>query len=100
MEHAKAQLRLDSPNYPTFLMIQRPPDSEDRKLRIAEWVLAIWLNQLDPNVLGIRRADDERDGDTVSMIHIAIPLGYQRKQLARRWASARSRTTRRRPGST
>jgi hypothetical protein len=83
MEHSKAQLRLDSPNYPPFLMIHRPPESEDRKRRIAEWVLAIWLNQLDPNILGIRRADDERDGDILSMIHIAIPLGYQRKQLAR-----------------
>jgi hypothetical protein len=83
MEHSKSQLRLDSPNYPTFLMIHRPPDSVDRKARIAEWVLAIWLHQLDPNILGIRRADDERDGDLLSMIHIAIPLDYQRKQLAR-----------------
>jgi hypothetical protein len=83
MDQSKAQLRLDSPNYPPFLMVLRPPAASEKKLRITEWVLAIWLNELDSNILGIRRADEERDGDVLSMIHIAIPLDYQRKQLAR-----------------
>jgi hypothetical protein len=83
MEQSKTQLRHDSPSYPPFLMIHRPPDAADKRRRITEWVLAIWLNELDSNILGIRRADEERDGDLLSMIHIAIPLAYQRKQLAR-----------------
>ena len=83
MEQSKAQLRLDSPSYPAFLMVHRPLDAAEKKRRITEWVLAIWLNELDPNILGIRRADEERDGEILSMIHIAIPLAYQRKQLAR-----------------
>ncbi len=50
---------------------------------MAEWVLATWMNQLDPNILGVRRVDDEKNGSVVPVVHIAIPLAYQRKQLAR-----------------
>jgi hypothetical protein len=63
-------------------MVQPAPESEDRTGRIAESVLATWMNLLDPNILGVRRVDEERNGQVVPMIHIAIPLGYQRRQLA------------------
>src|SRR5579883_951192 len=78
----KTQLRHDSPNYPAFLLVQPASESHERTDRIAEWVLAAWMNRLDPNILGIRRVDEERNGQLVPMIHIAIPLGYQRRQLA------------------
>jgi hypothetical protein len=78
----KTQLRHDSPNYPAFQMVQPAAEPEGRTRPIAEWVLATWMNRLDPNILGIRRVDEERNGQIVPMIHIAIPLGYQRRQLA------------------
>jgi hypothetical protein len=78
----KTQLRQDSPNYPAFQMVPRPSESPQRTVRIAEWVLATWMSRLDSNILGIRRVDEERNGQVVPMIHIAIPLGYQRRQLA------------------
>ncbi len=82
MENYKAQLRVDGAHAPSFLMIRRPPSPEERRERMAEWLLAVWMNLLDPNVMGIRRVDDERIGDGVPMVHIAIPLDYRRKQLA------------------
>jgi hypothetical protein len=82
MENFKAQLRVDNAHSPPFLMVKRPPPPDERKERLAEWVLAVWMNLLDPNVLGIRRVDDEKNGDGVPMVHIAIPLDYRRKKLA------------------
>src|SRR6516162_7741983 len=78
----KTLLRHDSPNHPAFQRVPPDLESEPRTGRIAEWVLAAWLNRLDPNVLGLRRVDEERNGQIVPMVHIAIPLGYQRRQLA------------------
>ena len=34
-------------------------------------------------MLGVRRVGEERNGRLVRIIHIAIPLGYQRRRLAR-----------------
>ena len=78
----KTPLRHDSPNYPAFQRVQPAPEAAGGTARIAEWVLATWMNRLDPNILGVRRVDEERNGQIVPMIHIAIPLGYQRRQLA------------------
>jgi hypothetical protein len=63
-------------------MVRRPPSSQEIKGRLAEWILSVWMNQLDPNVMGIRRVDDDKNGNGVPTVHIAIPLGYRRKQLA------------------
>jgi hypothetical protein len=82
MENYKTQLRVDSAHVPAFLMIRRPPSTDERRERAAEWILTVWMNLLDPNVMGIRRVDDENIGDGVPMVHIAIPLDYRRKQLA------------------
>jgi hypothetical protein len=82
MEKSKTQLRHDNAHSPTFLMIGRPPSPDERRERLAEWILAVWMNLLDPNVMGVRRVDDEKNGDGVPMVHIAIPLDYRRKQLA------------------
>jgi len=49
---------------------------------MAEWVLATWMNYLDPNILGIRQVEEEKSGGHVSMLHIAIPLEYRRRELA------------------
>jgi len=64
-------------------MVDQPPEAEQRKRRVAEWVMAIWINHLDSNVLGVRRVVEEKNGETLILVHIAIPLEYQRKQLAR-----------------
>ncbi len=50
--------------------------------------MAVWMNQRDPNVLGVRRVVDEKNGEALVLVHIAIPLEYQRKQLARTLAFA------------
>lgn len=83
MDNQKPQLRHDSAHAPPFLMIQRPPSSHETRERMAEWILAVWMNQLDPNVMGVRRVDEDRNGTGVPMVHIAIPLAYRRKELAR-----------------
>jgi len=80
---SQTQLRADNPRYPNFVMVDQPPEADVRRRRVAEWVIAIWMNQRDPNVLGVRRVADEKNGEAVVHIHIAIPLEYQRKQLAR-----------------
>ncbi|MGO9466574.1 MAG: hypothetical protein ACLQVF_20730 [Isosphaeraceae bacterium] len=82
------QLRADNPHYPSFVMVDPPPEPEHRKGRVAEWVMAVWMNQVDPNVLGVRRVVDEKNGEALVLVHIAIPLEYQRKQLARTLALA------------
>src|SRR5262249_19180990 len=82
MSGSQAPLRMDGPNYPAFLMIQRPPALEEARRRAAEWILATWMCLTDPNVLGLRRVDEERNGQVVPMAHIAVPLGYQRRRLA------------------
>jgi hypothetical protein len=82
MDNPQPQLRHDSAHAPPFLMVRRPPSSQEIKDRLAEWILSVWMNQLDPNVMGIRRVDDDKNGNGVPTVHIAIPLGYRRKQLA------------------
>ncbi len=57
---------------------------EDKRERIAEWLLLIWLRHSDPNILGLRRVDEEKNGRPLAMVHIAIPLEYRRIQLAQR----------------
>jgi hypothetical protein len=75
-------LRSDSKGYPNFIMAAPPSVLEDKRERIAEWLLLIWLRHSDPNILGLRRVDEEKNGRPLAMVHIAIPLEYRRKQLA------------------
>jgi hypothetical protein len=75
-------LRSDNKGYPNFIMAAPPSVLEDKRERIAEWLLLIWLRHSDPNILGLRRVDEEKDGRPLAMVHIAIPLEYRRKQLA------------------
>jgi hypothetical protein len=82
MSASQAQLRIDNPNHPAFLMVGRPPSFSEMQARAAEWLLASWVCLTDPNVIGVRRVDEERNGLIVPMVHIAIPLGYQRRRLA------------------
>ena len=63
-------------------MAAPPSVLEDKRERIAEWLLLIWLRHSDPNILGLRRVDEEKNGCLLAMVHIAIPLEYRRKQLA------------------
>lgn len=76
-------MRLDHPDYPPFLMIQKPPQLAEAQGRALEWILANWMCMLDCNVLGVRRLKEDRAGRIVRIVHIAIPLEYQRRQLAR-----------------
>jgi hypothetical protein len=76
------KLRPDNPTYVGFLMARNPPEPEEKRERIAEWVLMNWMNHLDPNIIGIRRLDEDKSGRVVPMIHIAIPLEYKRRELA------------------
>jgi hypothetical protein len=64
-------------------MAALPSVLEDKRERIAEWLLLIWLKNLDRNILGLRRVDEGNNGRPLPMVHIAIPLEYPRKQLAR-----------------
>ncbi len=82
MSNLHSQLRVDSPNALPFLMIRHPPSSQERQSRAAEWVLATWMGLMDSSIMGVRRVDDEKNGQVLPMVHIAIPLAYQRKQLA------------------
>jgi hypothetical protein len=82
MNNYKSQLRVDNAHSPAFLMVKRPPPADERKERLAEWIMAVWMNVLDPNILGIRRVDDDKSGDGVPVVYIAIPLDYRRKNLA------------------
>jgi hypothetical protein len=82
MSGTQPSLRIDNPTYPPFLMIHHPPDMAEARHRAVEWILATWLCMTDPNVLGLRRVDEERNGQVVPTAHIAIPLGYQRRRLA------------------
>jgi hypothetical protein len=75
-------LRSDNKGYPNFIMAAPPSVLEDKRERIAEWLLLIWLRHSDPNILGLRRVDEEKNGRPLAMVHIAIPLEYRRKQLA------------------
>jgi hypothetical protein len=83
MSDLKPPLRLDSPTYSAFLMARQSDSFEEKRARAVEWVLATWMNLVDPNIMGVRRVEEERNGQLIPMIHIAIPLGYQRRQLAR-----------------
>jgi hypothetical protein len=82
MSGSHVPLRLDSPNYPSFLMMHRPPPLSEAQQRAAEWLMATWVCMADSNIHGVRRVAEERNGQLVPMVHIAIPLGYQRRQLA------------------
>jgi hypothetical protein len=75
-------LRSDNKGYPNFIMAAPPSVLEDKRARIAEWLLLIWLKHSDHHILGLRRVDEEKNGRPLAMIHIAIPLEYRRKQLA------------------
>jgi hypothetical protein len=75
-------LRSDNKGYPNFIMAAPPSVLDDKRERIAEWLLLIWLRHSDPNILGLRRVDEEKNGRPLAMVHIAIPLEYRRKQLA------------------
>jgi hypothetical protein len=77
-------LRRDNRGYPNFIMTAPPSVLEDKRERIAEWLLLIWLRHSDPNILGLRRVDEEKNGRPLPMVHIAIRLEYRRKQLAQR----------------
>jgi hypothetical protein len=83
MNDFQAHLRSDNPNHPAFLMMHRPPPLSEAQGRATEWILATWVCIVDSNVHGIRRVVEERNGQAVPMVHIAIPLAYQRRQLAR-----------------
>lgn len=83
MSGSQSYLRVDNPGYPAFLMVQRPPPLEEAQRRSVEWILATWMCLLDSNVLGVRAVKEQREGRLVRLIHIAIPLEYQRRQLAR-----------------
>ncbi len=78
-----SHLRKDAPGTPAFLMIQPSRAPEVTRERVAEWLLANWLSQLDSNILGVRRVDEHKNGTVIPVVHIAIPLRYERKQLAR-----------------
>jgi hypothetical protein len=82
MRSRTGDLRPDNRGYPEFIMAALPSVLEDKRERIAEWLLLIWLKNLDRNILGLRRADEENNGRPLPMVHIAIPLEYRRKQLA------------------
>ena len=43
-------------------MVHRPAPGDEIKRRLGEWLLMMWMRQLDPNILGLRRVDEERDG--------------------------------------
>ncbi len=75
-------LRSDNKRYPKFIMSAPPSVLEDKRERITEWLLLIWLRNSDPNILGLRRVDEEYGGRPLPMVHIAIPLQYTRKRLA------------------
>jgi hypothetical protein len=75
-------LRSDNKRYPKFIMSAPPSVLEEKRERIAEWLLLIWLRNSDPNILGLRRVDEEYGGRPLPMVHIAIPLQYTRKRLA------------------
>ena len=78
-----SHLRKDAPGTPAFVMIHSSRQPEVNRDRIAEWLLASWLSQLDSNILGVRRVDEHKNGTVLPVVHIAIPLRYERKQLAR-----------------
>jgi hypothetical protein len=63
-------------------MAEPPATREGKRERIAEWILLSWLRHFDPNILGLRRVDENKDGRPLRIVHIAIPLDYRRKQLA------------------
>jgi hypothetical protein len=73
---------MDNPIYPSFLTIHHPPDLAEARHRVVEWILATWACLSDPNVLGLRRVDEEKNGQAVPTAHIAISLGYPRRRLA------------------
>jgi hypothetical protein len=75
-------LQADNEAYPDFVMATSPGVLEEKRQRIAEWLLLIWLKHADPNILGLRRVDEQMSGRRLPMVHIAIPLEYRRKQLA------------------
>jgi hypothetical protein len=79
-----AILRQDKVTYPAFLMTHLRQEPFAGGGRVAEWVLASWMNYLDPNILGIRLVEEENSGRrrALSMMHIAIPLQYKRSALA------------------
>jgi hypothetical protein len=77
-------LRSDRARHPSFIRAQPSSKLEDAGDRIAEWLLLIWLKDSDSNILGLRTVDQGESGRPSPIIHIAIPLGYKRKQLAQR----------------
>jgi hypothetical protein len=83
MSHHHSQLRRDQAGAPPFLMVEHPPSSSEIKHRLVEWLLAMWMHELDPNIMGVRHVDEEKNGTVTGVVHIAVPLGYQRKLMAR-----------------
>jgi hypothetical protein len=75
--------RSDDQSYPPFVLAQSPSRLINSDGRIAECLALVCLRHHDPNILGLRRVDDDGNGDPQPMIHIAIPLNYRRNQLAR-----------------
>jgi hypothetical protein len=75
-------LRSDQARHPRFIRAQPSSKLEDAGDRIAEWLLLIWLTRSDPNILGLRAVDQGESGRPSPIVHLAIPLGYKRKQLA------------------
>ena len=82
MTSRTGNLRSESTGYPEFIMAVAPSVHDDKRERIAEWLLLAWLKNMDRNILGLRRVDEIKDGRLLPMVHIAIPLDYRRKQLA------------------
>jgi hypothetical protein len=76
-------LRQDKAEYPAFVLTYVSQDSLAKGERRTERALATWMSSRDPKILGIRRVEEEKDGRTLSMIHIAVPLEYKRIDLAR-----------------
>jgi hypothetical protein len=82
MEGDNRNPRSHNDGFPEFIMADPPSPRGDEGKRAAEWLLLTCLNQSDPNILGLRKVDEEIDGRALPVVHIAIPLNYSRKQLA------------------
>jgi hypothetical protein len=57
-------------------------EADPYKDRATECLLAFWMKLLDPNVMGVRCLSEDLGGSVTAVIHVAIPLGYGRKELS------------------
>jgi hypothetical protein len=75
--------RSHNEGFPEFIKAEPSSQRADEGKRDAERLLLSWLKQSDPNILGLRKVDEDRNGRSLTVVHIAIPLDYSRTHLAR-----------------